>query len=135
MRFFIPLALISNALADNCTLFCRQDGEKVCTAGTWTDGSGNCCAYFFVGNPANKNYCYHRSATAATCSNEGKPVKPADVPSLLRPWIPEPNPIFVAPFARSDKVDILWNREERGQYWRMIALTGTFGYQYLPSRR
>ena len=83
MRFlFVTSALVSAvSAADPCGALCKADGPKVCTKGSWTEK--NVCKYYmFVGNPADMNYCYHTTETAAVCPS-GLPIKPEDVEGLL----------------------------------------------------
>ena len=92
MRFTaVLIGAASAAVADPCTRLCNLDGPAVCTGGSWNK-NGVCHGYFFRWQPegflfrpkpALDEYCYHTTATAATCSGNGKPVKVADAEAIL----------------------------------------------------
>ena len=78
---FTAIAGITGASVDPCTTLCNEDGPAVCTKGSWTERDA-CKHYFYLGNPAEQNYCYHTKETASVCPINS-PVRPADVPALL----------------------------------------------------
>ena len=78
LAVLFPLAV----LADPCTRLCQIDGPRVCTDGSYNK-NGVCHRYLFRGDPALNDYCYHTSATAATCPSSGKAVKLADAERLV----------------------------------------------------
>jgi hypothetical protein len=90
----------SLVMADPCTDLCQRDGPSVCTNGSWTKPNGFCQNYLYRGDPANGDYCYHSSATAALCPGDGTGVRAVEVPLLLAPLVPEPpiDPILVRPY-------------------------------------
>ena len=87
MRFFV--FIVTSALAaaptDLCTQLCDRDGPVVCTGGFWTKPDGTCQAYLYLGDPSNREFCYHTSACASSCPSSGHPVRAADVPRLFGP--------------------------------------------------
>ena len=77
----LPL-VVTGSVGDPCTRLCEIDGPRICTDGSYNK-NGFCHRYLFRGDPALNDYCYHTSATAATCPGSGKPVNVGDAARLL----------------------------------------------------
>jgi hypothetical protein len=80
----VVFLFIHLARSDPCKELCRKDGPTVCTGGSWTKPDGVCHGYLYRDSDGNIEHCYHNSATAVDCPQDGRPVRASDAASLLR---------------------------------------------------
>ena len=84
LSIFVTIAVIQGGVsaAGPCEDLCQRDGPSFCREGS-RNNNGICTRYFYMGNPADRNCCYHSNLSNANCPAYGEPVKVSEASDLV----------------------------------------------------